>query len=437
MRTYWVPCPHCGRYQTLHLSNIKAPPHPDKDVRSVSAGERADRIESLNQAHYECDLCGDEIKQSSQRWMVARGVWCRKGEEIVEPLDVANKDACDRAVVMHPERETPPKVETDGPLPPTRRAGFHIWSAYSPWRTWSQILAEHLRVENDVERRRVFTNQWLGEPWREAIEQTTGGAMADKRHGSTPRGVVPSWAAAAVVGADYQSGYLYYIIRAWGPGRQSHLVKEGTVDSLEDLWLLATEPLEKQGGGAMLPCLLAIDSGFRTFEVYDFAHAHPGVYAMRGYQTGNFTVQPRKKDYTPDGRSVMRSVMRYHVNTDYYKEMLHRLAKIPEGEPGHFGLHRDTTDDYIAQFTSEVQVWTKAAGRAQKRRVWQPKTSHARNHFLDCEVYAIALAHFKRILAIPESPEAVQERQAAVAKSEMPPPKRRYGRTPLGMGTGK
>ena len=46
--------------------------------------------------------------------------------------------------------------------------------------------------------------------------------------------------------------------------------------------------------------------------------------------------------------------------------------------------------EYATQVTNEHKVNQKSGGML--RQVWQPKYSHADNHYLDCEVYALAAA---------------------------------------------
>ncbi|QQM86062.1 phage terminase large subunit family protein [Klebsiella variicola] len=40
---------------------------------------------------------------------------------------------------------------------------FHIWTAYSPFTTWVQIVKEWIKTKGDTGKRKTFTNTTLGE----------------------------------------------------------------------------------------------------------------------------------------------------------------------------------------------------------------------------------------------------------------------------------
>ncbi|MGL5058615.1 MAG: phage terminase large subunit family protein, partial [Microcoleus sp.] len=82
-RRYFVPCPHCQHYQHLEWGRIKWTEY-ELDPKD---------------AVYQCESCEGKIPNSLKKWMLERGEW----------------------------RATNP----DGDHP-----GFHIWTAYSPWKTF-------------------------------------------------------------------------------------------------------------------------------------------------------------------------------------------------------------------------------------------------------------------------------------------------------------
>ena len=51
--------------------------------------------------------------------------------------------------------------------------------------------------------------------------------------------------------------------------------------------------------------------------------------------------------------------------------------------------------DYAEQVTAEHKVNVKVGSRTVQR--WKQKSSHAANHFLDCEVYALAAADIREV----------------------------------------
>jgi len=158
-REYHVPCPKCGTYQVLRFGQIKVP-KKERDPQ---------RIRKLDLAWYECESCHAKLKDSkAKRWMVERGVWITHSERITQALPVTRRGIVERAVFDHPKRWLP-AIAGEPPL--TDIAGFHINALYSPWRDWSDILAEWFECKDDPESLRVFVNATLGEPWKEAIEE--------------------------------------------------------------------------------------------------------------------------------------------------------------------------------------------------------------------------------------------------------------------------
>ena len=53
-------------------------------------------------------------------------------------------------------------------------------------------------------------------------------------------------------------------------------------------------------------------------------------------------------------------------------------------------VHKDCDLEYAEQVTAEHKITERAAGKEVQR--WVLKSSHADNHYLDCEVYAAAAA---------------------------------------------
>ncbi|KPK71194.1 MAG: hypothetical protein AMJ84_06525 [Acidithiobacillales bacterium SM23_46] len=401
-RAYHVPCPKCGEYQVLRFEQIKV---PEKERDSQ-------RIRRLDLAWYECDSCGAELKDNKHKpWMVERGVWLTHTETITQSLPVNRRRIVERAAFDHPQRWLP-AITGDPPL--TDVAGFHINALYSLWRNWSEIIAEFLECKDDPESLRVFVNATLGEPWREAIEEVKVSELEDKREKGLPRDVVPKEVNAIVVGADVQKTHIYYIVRGWGQHRESWLIRHGICMTLDELMVVARKRYDRQRASPISAMVLAIDANYRTHEVYEFARANPGVRCCKGQQAPAYSVRPSPVQYTLGKSTVIQQVMLFHVNTSMYKEMLHRMIHTPMGDPGCSHLYLETEDDYCNQVTAETQVWkTVSVGRAKRRvAVWEPKTAHEPNHYLDAEVYGLAIADFSGLLATrrPVKLQATAER---------------------------
>ena len=404
-RRYHVPCPHCGAFQILVWERVKF----SEDVRDP------ERIEADGLAWYQCSACDERIEERDRAEMVSRGVWIPRGMSVEAPRPKTAGAAWRPALA--------------GNRPRTRRIGFHIWSAYSPWRTWSQIVAKFLRVRDNPEELRVFVNSWLGEPWRETQENIEPDELRAKIVGAPPPDRVPQEASVLIMAVDVQKSWLYYVIRAWGPMARSWLIRYGTAPNLDAAYAIALTGYPKEGGGTIAPSWMLVDTGYRHVDVHEFARVHPGVVPVKGQPGGNFSMRPTKIEYTPDGSVAKNSTVLWLINTWRYKDWILRAMKVPAGEPGYWGLHRETGDDYLQQVTAEQQVWsvTKRGKFKQRELVWQPKREGLANHYLDCEVYLTAQAEANGLLTM--QPVAPPPQAPPTTDS---PNRPRYGKGPIG-----
>ena len=384
-RRYYVPCPHCGTYQILSFSQIKWP-----------EGERdPDAIEHGGLAWYQCLSCKEKIEEGQRKWMVDRGAWIPASQCPGEVLPLKKKKIVEQASRTDHTKWTP---KLNGEKPRTRRIGYHIWSAYSPWRTFAMIAAEFLRTKGDPEMYRVFVNSWLGEPWSDTALEMEASSLQGRRVDAHERDTVPEFVQHIGMAADTQTDHFVYAIRGWGERRQSALIREGYCETMDDLYGIFQQEFPQEGTGRMMHAhYLAIDSGGdRTNEIYQYAKIYPGVEAVKGHPaTAKWYVKPTKIDFTPKGTAAKRSLMLYVINVDFYKDAMFRMMKSDDPtDPGFWGLHRDTTQDYLDQVTAEHKVWIKKMknGHPVREKVWVPKATNRDNHFLDLEVYGMAIA---------------------------------------------
>lgn len=59
-------------------------------------------------------------------------------------------------------------------------------------------------------------------------------------------------------------------------------------------------------------------------------------------------------------------------------------------------VYQGCDEEYAQQVTSEHKVFVKARNGTRRLR-WVKKHSHADNHYLDCEVYAMAAAEMRGV----------------------------------------
>ena len=86
-----------------------------------------------------------------------------------------------------------------------------------------------------------------------------------------------------------------------------------------------------------------------------------------------------------------------HVDGGKYKDMIASRMRRPNGS-GSWMVHKDCDLEYAEQVTAEHKITERAGGREIQK--WVPKTSHADNHYLDCEVYAAAAADVMEVRSL-------------------------------------
>lgn len=340
---YFVPCPHCGEFIELKFSQIRWP----DDNEKLSAADKAEF------AQYICQECGSTINDSDKMEMLQKGEW--------------------RTV----------KENTKF----TKTVAFWINTLYSPFTRFSQIAKAYLIAKDDTEALHNFTNSWLAEPWEDTKLKTNAETVME-RQTDLPEFVVPEWTRLLTAGVDVQETSLYYVIRAWGEYLTSQLITRGQVTSFRDIERVMNLEYMKPDGTVKLVDLCLIDSGDQTDEVYDFAAMNSewclpskGTTSMVNYFKLSSVNKTSSKAY---GMTLAL------VDGGKYKDMIAGRMKRENGT-GSWMVFDGIDLEYCTQVTSEHKITEKGGGGKLRTR-WVQKTSHADNHYLDCEVYGMAAA---------------------------------------------
>jgi phage terminase large subunit GpA-like protein len=143
----------------------------------------------------------------------------------------------------------------------------------------------------------------------------------------------------------------------------------------------------------------------RTEEVYDFCRRWPdrarpikGAQRLNGqpFRVSSIDRMPRTGQLIPGGLKL------WTIDTSFYKDKIQRLIRNTAlDSPSGFYLHKDPPAEYLQQMCSE----RKEIQRDKKGRVWEewvPVRRKAPNHFLDCEVYVMALADMFHVFSMPK-----------------------------------
>ena len=339
---YFVPCPHCGKMIELKWSQIT---FPNEDGMSYM-----DRAELAN---YVCQECGCIITDQDKPQMLRFGEW-----------RVVRQNA---AIA--------------------RTVGFWINTLYSPFVRFSEIAREFLKSKDDPEALQNFVNSWLAEPWEDTKLKTSADTVME-RQADLPELVVPKWAKLLTGGVDVQETSVYWTIRAWGNYLTSQNIAHGQALSFAEVERVMNLSYGKEDGSQMVVQLALIDSGDNTDAVYDFCASNSDwALPSKGSShpmTTHFKLSTVNKT---DSRAYgMKLVL---IDTGKYKDMIAGRMKKENGS-GSWMVYQGCDMEYAEQVTSEHKVNVRSGNRTVQE--WRLKTSHADNHYLDTEVYAMCAA---------------------------------------------
>lgn len=286
------------------------------------------------------------------------------------------------------------------------RAGFRLNALLSPWVSVRKLVAEWLKAEHDVEKRKQFVNTMLGRCWREKGEAPAWERLYERRE-EWPQSIVPQSVLFLTCGVDVQGDRLEARVWGWGRDKRSWLIDRRIIvddrsrpaEAWDELERLLETIWHHESGADLRLVRMAVDSGYRSEEVYRFVRRHGRggrVLAIKGDARGAAALGlPRAVDVTRTGKA--RGVKVWPVSPSPLKEQLYRwlnLARGLDGETppaGYVHLPTWAGDDELRQLTAEEQMppakrkggpeWNLLPGR--------------RNEALDCRVYAHAAAiHF-------------------------------------------
>lgn len=359
VKHYKVPCPHCGEFIELKFKNIRW--SSKEEVESV-----ADRAET---AKYVCQECGCFISDKHKGQMLRDGRW-----------DIVSQ-------------------KTQFP----RKVCFWMNTLYSPFVRFSEIAKEYLTTKDDPDAYQNFINSWMAEPW-EDTKLKTNADMVLEHQTEFEEFKVPDWAVMLTGGVDVQETSLYWTIRAWGPYLTSQNIAHGQVLNFKEVERIMNLEFKKDNGEVLLVQLAGVDSGDQTDDVYEFcARNSEWAVPIKGVAGGHSHFRISRVNKNSSSAFGMQLIL---VDGGKYKDMIaSRLAK-PMGE-GSWMVYQGCDMEYAEQVTAEHKIRVKGSNQL----IWAPKTSHADNHYLDCEVYAMAVADVLgvRTLSLMEEETVIEE----------------------------
>lgn len=362
---FHVPCPHCGEEQYLKFGD---------DSTAFGLKWEKGKPETVYYLceHNGCVIRQSELEQKEGRWICENtGIWTRDGLTF---YSAAGDE-----------------------IPPPRSVSFHIWTAYSPFTTWVQIVYDWLDALKDPNGVKTFINTTLGETYEEAVAEKIGyEVLLEKviRYGA----VVPGRVVYLTAGIDSQANRLEMYVWGWAPGEEAFLIDKkiimGRPDHEETLTRV-DEAINKKyrhaDGTDISISRICWDTGGIDQEI---------VY-QRSKKHGIFRVLPIK-GASVYGKPVItmprsrnqRGVFLCEIGTDTAKEMIYARLKEPPTPP-------DSASPYTFRFPDNPEIFSDVEAKqlvaeelvekvvnGKIKLLWDAKKR--RNEALDCLVYAYA-----------------------------------------------
>ena len=368
---YFVPCPHCGEYIELLWAQVDFPKE-----EGMSNRDRADL------AVYRCQSCGGIITDNDKHQILPLGEW--------QVVRQSKKYASSVAFWMN--------------------------TLYSPFVRWSDIAGEFLSSHDDPAGLQNFVNSWLAEPWEDATLTVSVPLVMERQTELEPY-VVPDWAKLLTGGVDVQENCFYWTIRAWGDYITSQNIAHGQALSWQEVDNVMNLEYLKENGDPMIVSLCLIDSGDQTDMVYDFYVDHSD-WCLPAKGSSKAMLNPYKISVINKEGSRANGMQLAMVDGAVYKDMIAGRMRKENGR-GSWMVYQGCDEEYAKQVTSEHKVNVRKNGVTKK--VWKPKTQHAANHLLDCEVYAFAAADMQHVRTLHLQNINEKEQQEEQAETVVKP----------------
>ncbi|ENF54834.1 phage terminase large subunit family protein [Escherichia coli P0304816.6] len=362
---FYVPCPHCGEAQYLKFGD-DATPFGLKWEKG-----KPETVYYLCE-HNGCVIRQSELDQTDGRWICDNtGMWTRDGLTFYSAGDEE--------------------------IPPPRSISYHIWTAYSPFTTWVQIVYDWLDALKDPNGVKTFINTTLGEPYEEAVaEKLSFELLLEKVCHYDAQ--VPLRVVYLTAGIDSQKNRYEIYVWGWAPGEEAFLIDKQIImgrpedeDTLKRVDAVIRKKYRHADGTEISISRVCWDTGGIDQDI---------VY-QRSRKHGTFFVLPikgasvyGKPVITMPKKRNQRGVFLCEVGSDTVKEMLYARFAMPVVSPSEvapytfrFPDNPDIFSDVEAkQLVAEELVEKVVNGRVKLQ--WDARKR--RNEALDCLVYAYA-----------------------------------------------
>lgn len=362
---FHVPCPHCGEEQYLKFGDGSTP------FGLKWEKSKPETVYYLCE-HNGCVIRQSELDQKAGRWICDNtGMWTRDG--------LAYFSASGEEV------------------PPPRSITFHIWTAYSPFTTWIQIIYDWLDALKDPNGVKTFINTTLGEPYEEAVAEKLSHELLLEKviHYAAP---VPERVVYLTAGIDSQRNRYEMYVWGWAPGEEAFLIDKQIImgrhddeDTLQRVDAVINKKYRHADGTDISISRICWDIGGIDAEiVYKRSKKH-GIFRVLPVKGASVYGKPV---ITMPKKRNQSGVFLCEIGTDTAKEMLYaRMGAVtaPADEATPYAIRFPDNPDVFTEVEAKQLVAEELVEKlvnGKFRLLWDAKGR--RNEALDCLVYASA-----------------------------------------------
>lgn len=365
MMRFHVSCPHCGGFQYLKWG--------DDDTPYGMKWEKG----NPETVYYLCEHNGCVIRQAEL--VQVDGQW------ICDHTNITTRDGLSWF------------DETGDEIPAPRSISFHIWTAYSPFTTWVQIIYDYQVALKDPQGMKGFVNTTLGETFDEYVgEKLEHDILLEKVF--SYKAQVPMRAVYLTAGIDSQKDRFEIYVWGWGAGEEAFLIDKvivmGRPDD-ESTLVRVDEVINRryrhEDGSDMGIGKICWDTGGIDPAIVHKRSRKHGVYRVLPIKGAS---QYGKTVITMPTSKTQHGTFLCEIGTDTAKELLYARIQLPRtdiSEPTPMAIRLPADPEIFSeveakQLVAEEQVQKLVNGKI--RLLWDARGR--RNEALDCFVYAYA-----------------------------------------------
>lgn len=366
-RVFMVPCPRCGRSQTLEF-DVKVAKVPGRLWWPAKQPEKV---------VYLCAHCEGDIFEHEKNVFLPMGRWV--------------------ATATDPDPEI---------------ASFNLPGLLAPYgnpgQAWANLAKRWEQVSGSPSARRAFLNTNIGKPTeRDGVTKIEGISLLSRREPygapSPEQMTIPGDVGALCMGVDCQENYLQLEVVGWGKANESWGIwpeiieqrgrpRAELLNELLEKWIKRLWFHEKLGWIPIHATCIDMGYGAKNLSPFITANQHLNVYGVFG-KSGErpiFSGFPRKNRH---------AATIYLMGVDTAKEQVYSDLATPEPGPGYSHFHFGYEQEWFDQLTSEVMIVDRSKSKPIVK--WEKKGESFKNEGLDVRNYSVgareAHCRFKKI----------------------------------------